>query len=73
MLLDEPSSGLDAEFRGRVRETTLQVLREAGVTALMVTHAPAEAHAAADRVSVRRAGRIETSARPDGGCDTHAL
>jgi len=67
MLLDEPFSGLDAELRGRVRETTLQVLRDAGVAVLMVTHDPAEAHAAADRVSVMRAGRIETSAMPDEG------
>jgi len=67
MLLDEPFSGLDAELRGRVRETTLQVLREAGVAVLMVTHDPAEAHAAADRVSTMIAGRIEAITTLDPG------
>ena len=68
MLLDEPFSGLDAELRDRVRETTLRVLREAGVAVVMVTHDPAEALAAADRVSLIRDGRIDATGDPGEIC-----
>jgi iron(III) transport system ATP-binding protein len=68
MLLDEPFTGLDAALRDRVRETTLRVLRNAGVAVLMVTHDPREALAAADRVSVMRQGRVLVTGRPQDVC-----
>ena len=68
MLLDEPFTGLDAALRDRVRETTLRVLREAGVAVLMVTHDPREALAAADCISVMRGGRITLTGPPDEVC-----
>lgn len=68
MLLDEPFSGLDATLRDQVRDTTLQVMREAGVAILMVTHDPREALVAADTVSVMRDGRITATGRPHQIC-----
>ncbi|MEM1108459.1 MAG: ABC transporter ATP-binding protein [Planctomycetota bacterium] len=68
MLLDEPFSGLDAAMRDAVRETTLKVMREAGVAVLMVTHDPREALVAADTVSVMRRGKITATGRPEEVC-----
>ena len=68
MLLDEPFSGLDATLRDRVRDTTLSVMREAGVATLMVTHDPREALIAADTVSVMREGRLSVTGRPHEIC-----
>jgi iron(III) transport system ATP-binding protein len=58
LLLDEPFSSLDADLRARLRHDIRQVLRELGVTALLVTHDHAEALGFADRVGVMSAGRL---------------
>jgi iron(III) transport system ATP-binding protein len=64
MLLDEPFSGLDARLRGEVRTLTKNVLHQAGVATLMVTHDPQEALQVSDRVSVIRDGRVEQTGPP---------
>ncbi|MAR57144.1 MAG: iron ABC transporter ATP-binding protein, partial [Rickettsiales bacterium] len=43
LLLDEPFAHLDPDSRVRLRRDTLQLIREEGVTALMVTHDASEA------------------------------
>jgi len=58
LLLDEPLSALDAELRVRLAADLRQILREAGTTALMVTHDQEEAFAIADRLAVMRDGRV---------------
>ena len=68
MLLDEPFSGLDAGLRESVRTQTLDLLHEAGVAVLMVTHDPREALISSDAVSVMRAGKIEVTGRPSEVC-----
>lgn len=68
MLLDEPFTGLDARLRDQVRDVTLEVLRDARVATLMVTHDPHEALIAADAISVMRAGRIIMSGLPHDVC-----
>lgn len=50
LLLDEPFSKLDAELREGVRNFTLAHIRERGIPALMVTHDPEDARAAAGPV-----------------------
>jgi len=65
MLLDEPFSSLDAQLRAGVRETTLRILREAGVATVMVTHDPAEALSCGDRVSILREGKIIQTGSPE--------
>jgi osmoprotectant transport system ATP-binding protein len=58
VLLDEPFGALDALSRGEILETFRTVLREGGVTAVLVTHDLRVAATLADRVAVLRNGRI---------------
>ncbi len=58
ILLDEPFSNLDAELRASVREDVRRILRDAGATAILVTHDQEEALSIADRVAVMLDGRI---------------
>ena len=58
VLLDEPFSALDAALRQSVRDTVADALRQAGATAILVTHDQAEAFSMGDQVAVLRAGRI---------------
>ncbi|WP_432476319.1 ABC transporter ATP-binding protein [Nocardioides sp. GXQ0305] len=58
LLLDEPLSALDAGLRERLAGDLGRILREAGTTALLVTHDHEEAFAVADRLAVMREGRI---------------
>ena len=58
LLLDEPFSSLDASLRSRVREEVHALLREHGVTTVLVTHDQEEALSLADTVAVLRDGRI---------------
>jgi len=65
ILLDEPFSNLDASLRERLRDEVGAILKEAGVTALFVTHDQAEALSVATQVAVMREGRIEQSGTPE--------
>ncbi|MGI8659535.1 MAG: ABC transporter ATP-binding protein [Thermoleophilaceae bacterium] len=65
VLLDEPFSSLDATLRGDLRREVELILREAGATALLVTHDQEEALALADRLAVMREGRLVQVARPE--------
>jgi iron(III) transport system ATP-binding protein len=58
LLLDEPFSSLDASLRTRLREEVHALLREQGVTTVLVTHDQEEALSLADTVAVLRDGRI---------------
>jgi iron(III) transport system ATP-binding protein len=64
LLLDEPFSSLDASLRTRVREEVHSLLREQGVTTVLVTHDQEEALSLADSVAVLRDGRIIQHAEP---------
>jgi iron(III) transport system ATP-binding protein len=58
VLLDEPFSSLDASLRASVRADVRDVLRQAGTTAVLVTHDQDEALSWADHVAIIRDGRI---------------
>ncbi len=58
ILLDEPFSNLDATLRAAVRADVRQVLREAGATAIFVTHDQEEALSMADELAVMVGGRV---------------
>jgi iron(III) transport system ATP-binding protein len=64
LLLDEPFSNLDMQVRLRLRQDLPAVLRDCGVTAVMVTHDPEEALAICDQVGVIRNGRLQQLATP---------
>ncbi|MFZ1181467.1 MAG: ABC transporter ATP-binding protein [Herbaspirillum sp.] len=59
LLLDEPFSSLDIELRERLAEDVRRILKQAGTTALMVTHDQMEAFAIGDVVGVMQQSRLE--------------
>ncbi len=64
MLLDEPFSALDAGLRDSMREMVGEVLGEAGITSILVTHDQAEALSFADHLAVMRDGRLVQAGPP---------
>ncbi len=64
VLLDEPFASLDASLRSTVRDDVARILRDAGTTAVLVTHDQEEAFSMADRVAIIRAGQITPTAPP---------
>ena len=65
ILLDEPFSNLDAGLRDRLRQEVREILTEARVTTLFVTHDQAEALSIAESIAVMREGRIEQAGTPE--------
>ncbi len=59
LLLDEPFGALDAKIRVQLRHSVRNIVREIGVTTIMVTHDQDEAFEMADRIAVLNQGRIE--------------
>jgi peptide/nickel transport system ATP-binding protein len=58
LVADEPVSSLDASVRGEILALMLDLVREAGVTILLVTHDLGLAWTVADRIAVMYLGRI---------------
>lgn len=58
LLMDEPFSNLDRGLRDRVRQETLSIVRDLGMTAVIVTHDPEEALAIGDMVALMQKGRL---------------
>ena len=65
VLLDEPFSALDASLRVELRHDVRAALREAGATAILVTHDQGEALSMADRVAVMRDGEVRQVGTPE--------
>ncbi len=59
VLLDEPLSSLDPQFRGDLRATLKDLHRHSGLTFLMVTHDFVDALTLAERAAVIRGGGLE--------------
>jgi iron(III) transport system ATP-binding protein len=64
LLLDEPFSNLDTSLRVQVRREVRQLLKEAGATAVFVTHDQEEAMYIGDQVAVMNEGRLEQLGTP---------
>jgi iron(III) transport system ATP-binding protein len=64
MLLDEPFSALDTGLRASTRKVVAELLADAGVTSLLVTHDQEEALSIADQVAVMRDGRFTQVGSP---------
>ena len=58
LLLDEPLSALDRELRTRLADDVARIVREAGITTIVVTHDHDEAFVLADHVALMREGQI---------------
>ncbi|MDZ7676199.1 MAG: ABC transporter ATP-binding protein [Acidimicrobiales bacterium] len=72
VLLDEPFASLDATLRASLREEVAEILREAGASALLVTHDQQEALSLADQVVLMRRGRVEQVGPPEAVYDRPA-
>jgi iron(III) transport system ATP-binding protein len=64
LLMDEPFSNLDRRLAERVRAETVTVLRDLGMTAVLVTHDPEEALSFSDRIALLKAGRLIQAGTP---------
>ncbi|MGJ7542185.1 ABC transporter ATP-binding protein [Variovorax sp. LT1R16] len=58
LLLDEPFSNLDGATRERLTAEVRDILRQAGQTAVLVTHNEHEARVMADRIGTMHNGRL---------------
>jgi iron(III) transport system ATP-binding protein len=65
VLLDEPWNAIDPLMRASMRDELAGILRQAEVTALIVTHDREEAFTLADRIAVMRAGEVVQVGRPE--------
>ncbi|WP_406643121.1 ABC transporter ATP-binding protein [Pectobacterium brasiliense] len=59
LLLDEPLSSLDPDSRKRLGQEVRDILRDAGQTALLVTHSEQEAELMASHIGYLKAGTLE--------------
>ena len=64
MLLDEPFSALDTGLRAATRKATADLLAQAGVASILVTHDQNEALSFASQVAVMRQGRFAQGGTP---------
>ncbi|CAN5229941.1 ABC transporter ATP-binding protein [soil metagenome] len=65
ILLDESLSALDRKLRESMQIELRQMLRDAGMTAIFVTHDQEEALVMSDRIAVMNLGRIEQLGAPE--------
>lgn len=64
MLLDEPFSALDTGLRAATRKATADLLEQAGVASILVTHDQQEALSFASQIAVIRNGRFTQVGSP---------
>lgn len=65
LLFDEPLSNLDAGLRERLRIEIATLVREAGTTALYITHDQSEAFALADQIGILEQGHLVQCGTPE--------
>ncbi|RQO82325.1 ABC transporter ATP-binding protein [Acidovorax sp. FJL06] len=65
LLMDEPLSNLDAKMRLQMRDVILDLVREAGITTVFVTHDQEEALAMSDRIAIMDRGSIAQLGTPE--------
>ena len=59
LLLDEPFSNLDVDLRERLSLEVREIIKAAGITAVLVTHDQHEAFAVADIIGIMHEGHIQ--------------
>jgi len=64
LLLDEPFNQVDTSFRDGLQEDIRQIVKDTGLTVIMVSHDPAEVLSMADMLLVLKEGEIIESGHP---------
>lgn len=64
LLLDEPFNQVDTAFREDLQQDIRQIVRETGLTVIMVSHDPSEILSMADELVVMREGNVLESGAP---------
>lgn len=64
LLMDEPFNQVDAAFRDGLQQDIKQIVKDMGLTVVLVSHDPAEVLAMADALIVMRNGKIVDSGDP---------
>jgi len=64
LLMDEPFNQVDAAFRDGLQQDIKQIVRETGLTVILVSHDPAEVLAMADALIVMQNGKILDAGHP---------
>lgn len=64
VLLDEPFSSLDADLRVQMRAEVRRILKDAGATAVLVSHDQRDALAISDSIAVMKEGSIQQLGTP---------
>ena len=65
LLLDEPFNSLDYRLRVQIRQDIRDILREAKVSAILVTHDQTEAYTFADRMILLSQGKVVQNGSPE--------
>ena len=65
ILLDEPFSNLDGILKEQLREEIRNLLKKAGITAILVTHDTQDALSTADRIAILKSGQIQQLDAPE--------
>lgn len=65
LLLDEPLAALDPQLRVALRAELTSLIRDAGVTTILVTHDQEEALAMADKIVLLKDGQLVQADTPD--------
>ena len=65
LLFDEPLSALDVKLRKQLRREIKRIQKEAGFTAIYVTHDQEEAMAISDRIAIMNNGKILQCGSPE--------
>lgn len=64
LLLDEPFNQVDTSFREGLQQDIRQIVKETGITVIMVSHDPAEVLSMADELVVIKNGQIVEQGHP---------
>ena len=65
LLMDEPFSNLDPNLSARLQQEMRDILHEAGITVVFVTHDQEAALSMGDAIAVMESGRIQQTGAPD--------
>ncbi len=64
ILMDEPFSNLDTSLKKQMRDEIKRIVKDSGVSAVMVTHDPEDALVMADKIIIMKNGVIEQQGLP---------